>query len=42
MRPLLTVLVTIGLVLVAAYLLRQPMMQSFLADLWRQIHLTRQ
>jgi hypothetical protein len=42
MRSFLTVVVIIGLVLFAGHLLREPTIENFLVQLWRQIHLTRQ
>jgi hypothetical protein len=42
MRTLLTVAAIIGLILLAGHMLREPTIENFLIQLWRQIHLTRQ
>jgi hypothetical protein len=41
-RSLLTVVLIVGLVLFAGHMLREPTIENFLVQLWRQIHLTRQ
>jgi hypothetical protein len=42
MRSFMTMVVIIGLVLLAGHMLREPTIENFLVQLWRQIHLTRQ